>query len=139
MALQTAANILVVDDQPNWRLALRTLLESEGFAVKQASSFEEAEALVAVSTFDVAVLDIRLADEITYNVEGLELLRVIKKNCPHTRVIILTGYPESLKEEPEADILVLKVPEGSTFDSGDFKMQVRKLVNESIADRSGRL
>ena len=129
-------SILVVDDQPNWRLALSALLKSEGFAVTQARNFEDAKAILVSSVFDVAVLDVRLVDEDIFNVEGLELLGFVRANSPATRVIILTGYPEGIKRELEADAFILKVPKGSTFDSVGFTNLIREFIKDTPAGKS---
>ena len=39
-------------------------------------------------TYNIALLDIRLPD-----IEGVELLKLIKDNVPRTRKIMVTGYP----------------------------------------------
>jgi DNA-binding NtrC family response regulator len=98
MSLKTANCILIVDDQENWRQALRILLESEGFAVLEATTFHEAEDALAGTSFDVVVLDVRLVDEDMFNVEGLALQNMISAKNPDTRIVILTGYPKSVKD-----------------------------------------
>lgn len=129
--MESRGHVLVVDDQDNWRLALKVLLESEGLQVSQASGFEEAEIALTETSFDVVVLDVRLVDEDILNVDGLELLRLIETDHPSTHTVILTGYPESIKKDPEADALILKAPEGRPFDSAEFKKEIKKLVTNS--------
>jgi len=73
-----------------------------------------------------------LIDEDTFNVEGLDLLRMIKERKPGTGVVILTGYPNSVRreilEEYDADAFVFKVPPGDTFDSASFRTLIQELV-----------
>jgi DNA-binding response OmpR family regulator len=121
-------HILVVDDQENWREALRILLETEGFLVSESSSFEQAECMLNESVFDMVVLDVRLVDEDVFNVEGLALLHAVRHDCPGARVVFVTGYPQSVGEESGADALIFKVPQGSTFDSAGFTRLVRDLI-----------
>ena len=132
MSLNILNHILVVDDQPNWRLAFKILLESEGLKVSEASGFKEAKEMLTKSAFDLVILDVRLVDDETFNVQGLELLYSIKAKTPATKVIIVTGYPESVGEKSEADALIFKVPEGSTFDSRGFKNLIKELVDKSF-------
>lgn len=133
MSGRVTGHILVVDDQPNWRAVLTEALTEEGYAVTMASDFEEALEALSENTFDLAVLDVRLVDHNSFNVEGVELLRHIKAQEMPPSVIILTGYPESLREETlercGADALLLKVPPGSHFNAKDFKKQVRELLS----------
>lgn len=124
-------HILIVDDQDNWRLALTILLESEGYQVSQASNYKEAKTRLRRTTFDLVVLDVRLEDQDTYNVDGLDLLNTIRAKSPATRIIILTGYPDSLKTTPPADAVILKAPHGKRFDSVGFKRKVKELLRKA--------
>lgn len=133
MTEQIEGHILIVDDQPNWRAALSSLLKNQ-HRVQTVGSFEEATQAIAESTFDVAIVDVRLVDEDTFNVEGLRLLRMIKEERPGTGVVILTGYPHSVREgileEYGADEFVFKVPPGDTFDSAGFRALIQELVTK---------
>lgn len=128
MSLGAANRILIVDDQANWREAQKILLESEGFDVFEATNFREAEDALATSSFNVVVLDVRLVDEDTFNVEGLALQNMIRANSPETRIVILTGYPKSVKDTSDADAFIFKVPQGSTFDTTAYKKLIRELT-----------
>jgi len=134
---KVTGHVLVVDDQVNWRKALINLLTKEGYLVNAVACFEEAVEKLSHDEFDLVVLDVRLVDRDTFNIQGLELLGLVKAREPAPKVVILTGYPESIREgvleQYGADALVLKVPPGSKFDSKGFKEQVRKLL---IASKS---
>ncbi len=123
----TLKHVLVVDDQPNWRKALRFLLENERVHVSEAENSDEAKEILKHSKFDLAVFDVRLVDEETFNVEGLELLYLIKQTDPVTKTIVMTGYPESIRGKIEADEFILKVPQNSTF-SREFLEKVKRLL-----------
>ncbi|MHA2275153.1 MAG: response regulator [Candidatus Kariarchaeaceae archaeon] len=126
-------SILVVDDQDNWREALTQLLSTEGYTIKAVASFKEAKEQIALNIFDLVILDVRLMDIDVFNVQGIELLRLVKDQEPAPKAIILTGYPESIRkgvlERYGADALLLKVPEGSRFDTKGFKEKVKTLLN----------
>ncbi len=88
--------ILVVDDEPLIRWAVREGLESAGYQVIEAGSAREALAeLDGASNVDVALLDIRLPDS-----DDLTLLRRVRAGAPDCRVIVMTahGTPELLAE-----------------------------------------
>jgi len=133
MTGQVEGYILIVDDQQNWREALSSLLQGQHM-VQAAGSFQEAKQAITEFTFDVAVLDVRLIDKDTFNVEGLGLLRIIKERSPGTGVVILTGYPDSVRkeilEEHDADAFFFKVPPGDTFDSAGFRALIQELVTK---------
>ncbi len=126
-------NILVLDDQPQWRLVLSTFLKKEGHNVFEAKNIEDAKQLLLDNTIDLASIDLRLIDSDFYNVGGLELLNFIKENKPNIETIILTAYPEAIKnketqENPKVTVLK-KVPEGTPFDYIAYIDKVKKLLN----------
>jgi len=67
---------------------MKTILEDEGYIVDLAATGSEAIQKTKKSAYNVALLDIRLPD-----MEGIELLKLIKDTVPRTRKIMLTGYP----------------------------------------------
>lgn len=82
------ARILIVDDDETIRSTMKAILEDEGYVVDLASTGEEAIQLTMKTTYNVALLDIRLPD-----MEGVELLKLMRDNVPRTRKIMVTGYP----------------------------------------------
>ena len=86
--METHHRILIVDDDDTIRKTLKAILEDEGYSVDLAATGQEAIQKTEENTYDVALLDIRLPD-----MEGVELLKLIKDNVPKTRKIMLTGYP----------------------------------------------
>jgi len=131
MTSQPEGNILVVDDQENWRMALQRLLEGR-YNVQTVSSYEQAEQAILASSFDIVVLDVRLVDKDVFNVAGLALLDKIKKHKPNTGVVILTGYPDSVSgeivQQYGADAFVFKAPESGKFDLSGFRSLIHDLA-----------
>ena len=80
--------ILVVDDDENIRNTMKTILEDEGYEVDLASTGNEAIKRTEEAVYNIALLDIRLPD-----MEGAELLKLMKDGIPRTRKIMVTGYP----------------------------------------------
>ena len=89
--------ILVVDDEPLIRWALREGLEGAGYVVIEAGSARETlEALDRASDpVAVVLLDVRLPDS-----ADLGLLRRIRQLLPECQVIVMTahGTPDLLAE-----------------------------------------
>ena len=81
--------ILIVDDEILLRKALEGVLSSHGYMVKSCERGEKALDLVQKEFFDLALIDVRLPD-----INGLALLKEIKKLSPETGVIIITAYAE---------------------------------------------
>jgi len=80
--------ILVVDDDENIRNTVKTILEDEGYIVDLAATGNEAIKRTEETAYNIAILDIRLPD-----IEGVELLKLMKDATPRTRKIMVTGYP----------------------------------------------
>ena len=80
--------ILVVDDEPKIRALLRGYLESEGFAVREAGSGEEA--LGTAWSPDVVILDVRLP-----GMDGFEVLAELRRRTD-VYVLMLTARAEEV-------------------------------------------
>ncbi len=80
--------ILVVDDDETIRTTMKAILQDEGYLVDLAATGKEAIQRTQETTYNVALLDIRLPD-----MEGIELLKLLKDSIPRTRKIMVTGYP----------------------------------------------
>lgn len=88
--------ILVVDDDRSHRLMLKTVLEAEGYQVFLASDGENALDVVKDSTFDVILMDIRMA-----GMDGLAALKGLRGRDIKTPVVLMTAYA-SVKTAVEA-------------------------------------
>ncbi len=80
--------ILVVDDDETIRTTMKVILQDEGYTVDLAATGKEAIQKTQENAYNLALLDIRLPD-----IEGVELLKLLKDNVPRTRKIMVTGYP----------------------------------------------
>lgn len=78
--------VLLVDDERDFADLLAERLAARGFRVKTAYDGEEALRLAAVLDVDVAVLDVNLP-----GIDGLAVLRELKKLKPQAEALMLTG------------------------------------------------
>jgi two-component system response regulator AtoC len=79
--------VLVVDDEENIRLVLRTLLKKNGYDVEVADSGESALALVDSFGPDVILTDVRMP-----KMSGLDLLATLKAKNAIATVIVMSAY-----------------------------------------------
>jgi len=79
--------MLVVDDDPGSSGLLRDIFQQEGYEVTLAARGEEALALAPARPFDVALCDVQLPD-----MDGIELLRRIRREMPGAAVIMVTAF-----------------------------------------------
>jgi DNA-binding NtrC family response regulator len=81
------ATILIVDDERRIRTHLANYVRSLGHTVEAAGDGAEALATLGHRSFDVIISDVRMA-----GVDGLALLREVKRLAPDTTVILMTAY-----------------------------------------------
>jgi signal transduction histidine kinase/CheY-like chemotaxis protein len=90
-----AERILLVDDEPLVRTAPRRLLQSLGYAVTEAVDGEDALARLRV---EPGAFDLVLTDQTMPRLDGVGLARALRAERPGARVIMCTGYSESVDE-----------------------------------------
>jgi DNA-binding response OmpR family regulator len=79
--------ILIVDDSKNIRITIQHLLENENHEFDIAMNGEEALDKILTNEFDLVFLDIRMP-----TLDGMEVLREIRKKGNKTPVVILSAY-----------------------------------------------
>lgn len=79
--------ILVVDDELNMRLVLKTLLTKEGYDVVTAADGHEAMKFLRMGDIKVVVTDLKMP-----KIDGMELLERVVVDYPSTPVIIITAF-----------------------------------------------
>lgn len=162
-AAAPAAQVLVVDDEPDLRTLYELTLLREGYRVDAAGTLAEACAQLAAKKFDAVITDMRLPDG-----HGIELLRRMASEQRSERCIVMTAYgsaenavealkagafdyltkPVDLKQfrsvvasaiqEPAATVQRARAPRTSAACElpGDSHAALQRLVGESAAMRT---
>jgi two-component system nitrogen regulation response regulator NtrX len=113
-----AAEILVVDDEPGIRQALRQMLEYEGYAVRVADDGLKALAAYRDRPADLVLLDIKMA-----SMDGLEVLEKLRAEDPDATVVMVSGHGtvetavealkrgafDFLEKPPDRDVMLRRV------------------------------
>lgn len=86
MSEERRPHLLVVDDEESIRTPLTVFFTKRGFQVTAVDGVCSAQRALDQYRFDIAVLDIMLADG-----DGLDLLGEIKEKYPELPVILNTG------------------------------------------------
>ncbi len=81
------ASVMLVDDEAQMRWVLQCILLDTGFEVSEADSGKTFREAMLKPPPDLVLLDLKLPD-----VSGLDLLKLIRQEWPHTEVIMLTGH-----------------------------------------------
>lgn len=83
----SAGTLLLIEDDEVFATVASRAFQRREFTVLHAADLESARAAISTSEFDYAVVDLNLAGH-----SSLELVPLIKARCPHSKVLILTGY-----------------------------------------------
>jgi len=81
------SKILIVDDDQTMKNSLLEWFESENHQARAAASGEEAMEMMADESFNIVITDLRMP-----GIDGLELLRYVRREHRDTEVIIMTAY-----------------------------------------------
>lgn len=80
------AQILVVDDDPDFRTFVRTLLEREGHTVREAADGVGAEKTDTELAADIIILDVHMPKR-----DGIETLRSFKARGRPGKIVMMGG------------------------------------------------
>jgi CheY-like chemotaxis protein len=96
-------SILITDDEPSLRFALRSLLALDGHRVVEAASGKEALSLYQPGRFDLVITDFVMEE-----MEGDELAARIKALAPTQPILLVTAYAHRCDPDcsPFDDILL---------------------------------
>jgi DNA-binding NtrC family response regulator len=81
------AQILIVDDEQKMRCLLSMILEKKGFVVDQAVHGRHALELMARTTYDVVISDIKMPE-----MDGRQLIQTMRQHHILTPVIFITAF-----------------------------------------------
>ncbi|KKM73276.1 hypothetical protein LCGC14_1412090 [marine sediment metagenome] len=116
--------ILLVDDEETLRFVLRETLISEGYSVDVANDGFQALERVKDKSYDLLITDIKM-----HGMDGLQLIREIKRNGSHLKIIIITAYGslEMVKEAARLGVI--------EFVSKPFKIQeIKDVITRNLCD-----
>ncbi len=80
-------NVLLVDDEKGYINVLSNRLGKRSINATKAFSGTQAIQILRKKDFDVVVLDLKMED-----MDGIEVLKIMKKMAPEVPVIFLTGH-----------------------------------------------
>ena len=86
--MEKKIRVLLVDDEEQFVINMAKILKVRGFDVSTAfDGYEAVDAIEHEGRFDVVLLDVKMP-----GLDGIAVLREIKKREPDTEVIMLTGH-----------------------------------------------
>lgn len=85
-------NILIVDDDPTILTLLKEYIATLGFNLVTASNGINALSELKNSEFSIVITDLLMP-----GMDGMELIKEVKRNWPDTDIIVITGYTNSYR------------------------------------------
>ncbi|MBE7503499.1 MAG: PAS domain S-box protein [Verrucomicrobiales bacterium] len=82
------ASVLITDDEENIRRTLTRFLREAGHQVEAVADAAEAQGRLQAQAFDIVVTDLVMPPT-----SGVELLQWVRRECPDTFVLLMTGEP----------------------------------------------
>ena len=116
--------VLIVDDQFGIRILLNEVFQKEGYQTFQAANGVQALEILTKNKPDIILLDMKIP-----GMDGIEILKRMKKLNQHIRVIIMTAYGE-LDMIQEARDLGALTHFAKPFDIDDLRDAVKKYIAE---------
>jgi DNA-binding NtrC family response regulator len=118
----TGSDVLVIDDEPVVREAVRRVLQAQGFDVATAGDAAAGLAHPAAATCRLVLCDLMLPDR-----SGMDVLAELVRRRPGLPVVVITGYatPDHAaraREAGAADFL------GKPFDAKELVDTVRRAL-----------
>ena len=110
--------VLLVDDEKDFVEPLSERMRFRGLNISTAFSARQAVKMAEKEDYDVVVLDLKMPE-----IDGLETLRLLKRNNPDIHVILLTGYATAEKAIPA----MLSGAEEILEKPSDVEVLVRKI------------
>ena len=89
--------LLVVDDEESICFSMSEYFSLHGFRVDTARELDEAEKLIEATEYKVVIQDLRLNE--TRSPGGLDIIKMIRSQNSHTRIVVLTAYGSSEMED----------------------------------------
>ena len=88
------SRILLIDDDPTLRRALRISLEKSGYEVLEAG-----EGYAGIAMFKARPADLVITDLIMPDMEGVETIQLLKKLNPHLPIIAISGGGRGMPDD----------------------------------------
>jgi two-component system OmpR family response regulator len=122
-------DVLVIDDEPVVREAVRRVLQANGLGVTTVADAASGLAHPALERCRLVLCDLMLPDR-----SGFDVLRDLARLRPGLPVVVITGYATHdhvvrAREQGAADFLA------KPFDAGELMDSVRRALDEEAAGK----
>ena len=85
--MNKAGRVLVVDDEAMVTRSCKRILAEEGYEVETADNGRDGCSLALSRPYDLVMTDLKMPD-----MDGMDLIRSLRKQKPRMAVVVITGY-----------------------------------------------
>jgi CheY-like chemotaxis protein len=125
--------ILVVDDEQGVRAAITLILESNGFVVMAVGNGHTSRKAIEMAHYDAAIVDIFMPE-----MDGLEIISLLREKRPDLPIIAVSGvmrslvYPDANGKLPDFLTMATKLGAVRALQKPFKPNELLKAVRESI-------
>jgi DNA-binding NtrC family response regulator len=133
--MKEAINILVIDDERTICEGCRLTLSDRGYSVDISTTGREGLEAILRGRYDVTLLDMKLPD-----LDGMDILKAVRKEEPRENIIVMTGY-STVKNAVEAmklgafDYIAKPFSDDELVLAVERAIEKRRLVEENLSLR----
>ncbi len=134
-------DILIVDDEEDIRQLIAGILQDEGFNTRLAWDYKSIKNEISKRIPALVLLDVWLENS---NLDGIEILKLIKKSYPNLPIIMISGHGtiqmaiNSLKvgafnfiEKPfDTNLLLLNI--NRAIDNAELKKKISQFIDDDV-------
>ena len=128
-----AATVLIVDDEASTCTLCRDVVAESGLRTRVASTTEHALEILDQFPVDIVITDLKVP-----GIGGLQLLKRVRENHPHTAVIVLTQYG-TIESAVEATRLGAADHVTKPFHIPELRSKLDRVVRSLELDQENRL
>jgi two-component system response regulator HydG len=125
--------VLIVDDEDSTRDLCRDVVSESGLRTRSAATTEEALDILDQWPVEILITDLRVPQ-----LGGLELLKRVRENFPHTAVMVLTQYG-TIESAVEATRLGAADYITKPFHIPELRSKIDRMVRMFEADQENRV
>ncbi len=118
--------IIVIDDEDIVLISCQRALAPEGYDVRIVKSGMDGLKMLESEAFDLVLTDLKMPD-----IDGIEVLRIVKGKWPSVEVIIITGY-----QTVETAVKAMKLGAFDYIEKPFTPEQILSVVKNAIAHRA---
>ena len=129
----TAPTILIVDDEDSTRNLCRDVINDSGLRTRTASTTEQALEILDQWPVEILITDLRVPQ-----LGGLELLKRVRRDFPHTAVLVLTQYG-TIESAVEATRLGAADYITKPFHIPELRTKIDRMIRVLDVDQENRI